>query len=60
MPCMCGYEPREDDKKKFKRLCKSLVDFINEMEKAGDPDYISIGHAKQLIDHLYTGKCEQK
>ncbi len=54
MPCMCWYEPKDEHKKHFKSLCQSVVDFIKEQEKIGDPLGISVKNAQELIAHLYN------
>jgi len=53
MPCSCWYEPHDLDKRKFKKMCVELVEFIKSKEDLGDPAGISIKDAKELIDHIY-------
>ncbi len=61
MPCMCWYEPDEQYKKQFKKMCYELVEFIREREKIGDPLDMSINDAKKLIDHIYNpNSCNEK
>lgn len=61
MPCMCYYEPSDEAKKEFKRLCQEVVTFIKEKNRVGDPIGIDVAHAKQLIDHLYNpDSCKEK
>lgn len=60
MPCMCWYEPSDDDKKEFKKRCQSVVDYILYLKNAGDPLDCDVEAAKRLIEHLYTGKCPEK
>lgn len=60
MPCSCWYEPGDQRRKRFKDSCQSVVDSIKDAEKIGDPIGISLQDAKKLIEHLYTGKCDEK
>jgi len=61
MPCMCYYEPSDEKKKEFERLCQELVTFIKNENRGGDPLGIDIPHAKELIEHLYDPhKCKEK
>ena len=60
MPCMCWYEPDDDEKKEFKSLCQSLVDLIKRVNKKGDAmGSCTLKSAHELIDHLYNpSKCK--
>lgn len=61
MPCMCWYEPNDEEKKKFKSLCQEIVDLIREVDRKGDAtDSCTLHTAHELIDHLYSGKCPEK
>jgi hypothetical protein len=60
MPCTCWYDPPEESKKLIKDACQSIVDEIKKCEKHADPMGIGINQTKQLLDHLYTGKCLEK
>lgn len=60
MPCTCWYDPPEKDKAEFKKLCAAVVKFIKEENKIGDAQGIDVPSAQKLIDHLYTGKCDEK
>jgi hypothetical protein len=58
---MCWYEPGEENRREFKRLCSELVKFIRDREKIGDPSGISLEIAKELLDHLYNpSSCKEK
>jgi hypothetical protein len=57
---MCWYEPSEEQKKRIKDLCQQLVDEIKAREKIGDPLGISIECTHKLLDHLYSGECDEK
>lgn len=59
MPCMCWYTPTKEEQKKFKQLCSSVVEFIKEAQKIGDPEGITLDSAKTLIEHLYSGQCNE-
>ena len=62
MPCMCWYEPDEEEKKKFKNLCQQIVDLIKEVDRKGDAmGSCTLTSAHELIDHLYNpSKCKEK
>lgn len=60
MPCACWYEPGEEPKKLIKSHCKEIVDEIKRLESVGDPIGISLDCVKELLEHMYTGKCEEK
>ena len=60
MPCYCWYEPAEASKILIKNACVAIVDEIKRLEKEGDPIGISLESAKKLLDHLYSGKCDEK
>lgn len=60
MPCMCWFTPSDASHRLIKSACQTIVDEIKHLEKDGDPIGISIKSAKELLDHLYTGKCPEK
>lgn len=61
MPCMCWYTPSEEKQKVFKDPCVTLVKYIKELEREGDPDCCTINDAVTLITHLYKpSSCEEK
>jgi len=60
MPCMCWYDPPEVSKRFIKYHCELLVQEIKRLESEGDPLGISIESTKKLLDHLYTGECDEK
>jgi len=60
MPCMCYFTPEKEDQQKIKNLCKELVDMVKRLEKIGDPIDCDIKSIHKLIDHLYTGECDEK
>lgn len=59
MPCFCHYDPPEIDKFKVKAYCKIIVKIIKQAEKIGDPVGLSLEDVKKLLDHLYTGHCDE-
>lgn len=61
MPCICWFEPQEEDKKILKQLCQQVVDKVKSMENIGDPIGMDIESVKILIEHLYdTTRCKEK
>lgn len=60
MPCFCWFDPPEKSKKLIKDHCQSIVDEIKRLEREGDPVGISIIDTKHLLEHLYSGKCNEK
>lgn len=60
MPCMCWFTPSEESRKLIKSSCEVIVNEIKRLEKEGDHIGISIRETKELLDHLYTGKCSEK
>lgn len=60
MPCMCWYDPGEEPKKEIKLHCEKIVEIIKQLELIGDPLGVSLNDAQKLLEHLYTGKCEEK
>ena len=60
MPCTCWYNPPEAEKKLIKFRCEQIVRQIKDLEKHGDPIGISLESVKELLDHLYTGKCDER
>lgn len=61
MPCMCWYDPTDEDKKKFKDSVQNVVNIIRELRKIGDPRGVSIKDAHELLDHLYNPTlCKEK
>lgn len=59
MPCSCWYDPGEEPKRLIKNLCQQIVDEINRLEKIGDPMGVSLKDAQKLLEHLYTGTCDE-
>lgn len=60
MPCTCWYTPSDESLRRIKFLAQWMVDEIKLLEKDGDPLGVSIKHAQDLLDHLYTGECPEK
>lgn len=60
MPCMCWYDPGEEPKRLIKSHCQQIVDEIKRLEKDGDPIGVSLADAKKLLEHLYTGTCNER
>lgn len=60
MPCMCWYDPPEASKKLLKHLCVSIVEELYRLSRDGDPMGYEIQDIHKLLDHLYTGKCNEK
>jgi hypothetical protein len=60
MPCTCWYVPSKESEQYIKSLCQQIVDKIKSLEKEGDPIGISITDTKKLLDHLYTGECDER
>lgn len=60
MPCMCWYDPSDEDKKYIKDRCVELVEKIKYLQSQGDPLGCELEDIKSLLDHLYTGKCKEK
>lgn len=61
MPCMCWYDPSDQDKKELKMLCQAVVDKVKSLSKDGDPLGCEIQDVHKLIDHLYNPpSCEEK
>lgn len=60
MPCMCWYDPPEESKKLIKEACQQIVNEVKRLEREGDPIDCRLHNVKELLDHLYTGKCEEK
>ncbi len=54
MPCMCWYEPSDEQKVIFKMLCQQVVDHIKKCNKHEDAIGIDVRHAQELIAHLYN------
>ena len=59
MPCMCWYQPSQEDLRKMKDICVNLVEMVKEANRIGDPLGMRIEDVHKLIDHLYTGKCDE-
>lgn len=60
MPCMCWYEPADNDKKEIKKHCEELVRLIHRLNTIGDPLGCSLEDIKKLLEHLYYKKCDEK
>jgi uncharacterized membrane protein YvbJ len=61
MPCTWWYTPSNENQKIFKDHCVTLVNYIKELEKDGDPVCCTLNDAVKLISHLYNpSSCEQK
>lgn len=60
MPCLCHYEPPEEEKRHVKYLCGEVVRIVKEAEKLGDPIGLGIDDIHTLIDHLYDqNNCKE-
>lgn len=60
MPCTCWYDPPEASQKLIKSLCQQLISEIQRLEKDGDPVGATLWDIKKLLDHLYSGQCNEK
>lgn len=57
---MCWFEPPEEHKRYVKLLCRNIVNAIKNQERDGDLLSFGIKDVHTLIDHLYTGECDEK
>ena len=60
MPCMCWYEPSNADKSDIKHHCVELVRIVKRLHKNGDPIGCTLYDVKKLLDHLYSGECDER
>jgi hypothetical protein len=60
MPCMCWYHHDEKSLQFIKNCCQLIVNEIKALEKEGDPIGCKLKDAQKLLEHLYTGKCDEK
>lgn len=61
MPCMCWYDPEEEDKKYIKDRCVEIIAKVRKLNKIGDPLGCNICDVHELLDHLYDpSKCKEK
>jgi hypothetical protein len=62
MPCRCGVSDYEMSEviAIITSHAKAIVLAIKELERLGDPTSDLIADVKKTIDHLYTGKCDEK
>lgn len=61
MPCMCWYEPSDDDKKAIKDACLHLVELVKSLKSSGDPRGYQMSDIHKLLDHLYNPEiCEER
>lgn len=61
MPCMCWFNPSEEDKRYIRDRCIEIVHKIKELEKIGDPLHCDLKDIHVLLDHLYSPKsCIEK
>lgn len=60
MPCTCWYDPGEEPKRLIKLHCQEIVEVIKRLEQIGDPIGVSLQDAQKLLEHFYTGKCDER
>ena len=60
MPCHCWYQPPEESQRLIKDCCQKIVNEIKRLEREGEPIGVSLPDAQKLLEHLYTGKCDEK
>lgn len=60
MPCLCSYHPSDASIQEIKSLCQRIVTIIKDAECQGDPIGAGIIEARELLSHLYNGRCDTK
>lgn len=70
MPCFCWIDDKtlDEGRSQLRKHAKEMVKIMKKIDDAGhippDKDELGSGcilnQTKKLIDHLYTGKCDEK
>lgn len=60
MPCMCWFTPDKASHRLVKYSCQNIIDELKILNKEGDAQGLQLQDVKNLLDHLWDEKCEEK